>query len=110
DDDDARASEGEVFGAGLGGDDGASEVVHPGEVGQVAVVVAVVAAAREEEPAGQPDRLAGVGALGGDVPAAVGARPVGGHDAVVEPDVAVDALVGRGGADVLQDRGPVRDG
>src|SRR4029453_19443565 len=101
DDDDAPAVDGEVLGPGLGVDDGAPEVVHPGEVGEVAVVVAVVAPAREEEPAGQPDRLAGVGALGGDVPAAVGARPVGGHDAVVGPDVAVGALVGRGGGGVL---------
>ncbi len=32
------------------------------------------------------------------------------HDAVVEPDVLVDAGLARGVADVLQDRGAVGDG
>ena len=99
----------EVFGPRLRVHDGALEPVHAGEVGLVAVVVAVVAAAREHEAAGELDGLAGVGALGGDVPAGLLGGPVGPHDAVVEPDVLVDAGLGGGVLDVLQDRLAVGD-
>ncbi len=64
DHDDPLAGVVEVLGPGLGVDERALEASMPGEVGQVAVVVAVVAAAREEEAARELDRLAGVGALG----------------------------------------------
>jgi hypothetical protein len=87
DDDDALAGNVEVVGPALGVHDRAGEAVHARKIRQVAVVVAVVAAAREEEAAGQLDGLAGAGALGGDAPAGVESRPVGPHDAVLEPDV-----------------------
>ena len=94
----------------LGVDDRPAEAVSAGEVGLVAVVVAVVAAAGEQEPAGELHRLSGVGAFGGDVPAGFVARPVGGHDAVVEADVAIDALLRGGVLYVPQDRVTVGDG
>ena len=50
DDDELLACVSEVLGPLLGMDHPSREVVHAGEVGEVAVVVSVVAAAREHEP------------------------------------------------------------
>jgi hypothetical protein len=102
----------EVLGPVLGVDDGAGEAVAAGELGQVAPVVAVVAGAREQEPAGELDPLLlaiSDGVLGGDVPAGLVGRPVGGHDAVAEADLLVDPLLGRRVLDVLPDRLAVGD-
>jgi hypothetical protein len=77
DDHDSLARVVEVLGPVLGVHDGAPEAVHAGEVREAALVVAVVAAAGEQEPAGELHRLAGVGALGGEAPAGVLARPGG---------------------------------
>ena len=58
DDHDPLADVVEVLGPVLGVNEGAGEVAHAGEVGQVAVVVAVVAGAREEEARGELDGAA----------------------------------------------------
>jgi hypothetical protein len=100
----------EVGGPRLWVHDPPAEAVHAREVGLVAAVVAVVAAAGEDEPRGDLDHLARVGALRGDVPASVVAAPVGRGDPVVEPDVLVDAALGGGVLDVAQDRLAVGDG
>ena len=97
------------FGPGLRVHDGAGEVGHAFEVGLVPVVVAVVAAAGEEERGRELDGLVGVGAFRGDVPERVGRRPVGRNDAVVEADVAVDAGLARRVLDVLEDGVAVGD-
>ena len=55
DDDDPLSGEVEYLGPGLRVHDRAGEVLHAVEVGQIPVVVAVVAAAREEEARGQVD-------------------------------------------------------
>ncbi len=89
--------------------DGPGEEIGAREVGLVAVVVAVVAAAREQEAAGELDRLAGVGPFGYDVPARIACGPVGPHDPVAEADLVDDAGLGRGVADVLQDRSTIGD-
>src|SRR3546814_12852926 len=59
----------EVLGPVLGVHEIAPEPIGTGEVGLVAVVVAVVPAAGEQEPAGEQQGLAGVRANGGHVPA-----------------------------------------
>ena len=87
DHDDLLAGVVEVLGPGLRVHDRSGEAVHAGEVGLVALVVAVVAGAGEEEAGGELHGLSGVGALGGDVPHAVGGRPGGVGDPVVEADV-----------------------
>ncbi len=109
DDDDPLGAHVEVLGPGLGVYYEAGEVVHAGEVGQVSPVVAVVAAAGEQEAGRQVHGFAGVGALRRDVPARVGARPVGRSHAVVEADVRVDARLGRRVLDILEDRVAVGD-
>src|SRR5699024_7475382 len=91
-------------------DELALEVVHAREIGLVATVVAVVAAAREIEAARDGDGLAGVGALGGDGPAGGVGVTFRTNDAVVEADVAVDAGLGCGLAYVVEDRITVGDG
>ena len=63
------------------------------ELGLVAVVVAVVAGAGENESARDLQRFAGVGPFGGDEPAGCGRVPLDADHAVVEPDPLVDALV-----------------
>ncbi len=89
--------------------DTALELVQAGKLGLVPVVVAVVPATREDEATGEVDDLAGVGALGGDVPAHLVAGPVGRNDAVVEPNLLIDARVSGGVPDVLEDIGTVGD-
>ena len=73
------------------------------------LVVAVVARAREQEAAAELDRLAGVGALDLHQPAGIRGRPLGGHDAMVEADPPVDAMLARCVADVVEDRGAIHD-
>ena len=85
------AGVGEIGRPGLGVSDDPLEVVHAGEIGQISPVVAVVAAAREDEAGGELDFLAGVGSGRHDLPAGLVTGPVGSHDAVIEPDLPVDA-------------------
>src|ERR1700751_4409260 len=87
----------------------ALEALDPREVGEVALVVAVVAAAHEQKAGGERHRLAGVGALGGNGPARIVGRPVRADDAVVEADAAIDSVGAGGLADVVQDRLAVAD-
>ena len=87
----------------------AAEALDARPVGRVALVVPVVARAREQEPAGHLDRLAAVGALHLDGPARIGRGPLRGHDAVLEADLPVDSVLARRGADVVEDRRAVRD-
>ena len=100
----------EVVGPVLGVDDRPLETIDILEIGDVAPVVAVVAAAGEQEAAGELDRRARVRALGDDVPPGGRTRPVGREDAVAEADAAIDALVPRGVLDVAADVVAVGDG
>ena len=99
----------EAFGPGLGVHDGAGEVGHAGEVGQVPVVVAVVPAAGEEEGGGELE----VSLV--SVRSAVmrqsesGVDQSGRGDPVVEADVGIDAGFPGGVLDVLQYRVAVSD-
>src|SRR3546814_7195979 len=97
------ASDLEVLGPVLGVHEIAPEPIGTGEVGLVAVVVAVVPAAGEQEPAGEQQGLAGVSANGGHVPACVSGGPLGADDAVLEADVGVDPLLGGRVLDVVPD-------
>src|SRR5690606_38184513 len=87
----------------------APDAVRSLEAAQVAVVVPVLATAVAHEPAGELEGRAGVGPLGGDVPAGVLPGPLGPHHLVVESDVGVDALLGGGVLDVVPDRLAVDD-
>src|SRR5258708_9842530 len=89
-------------------DDLALETLGAREVGGVAALVAVVAAAEEQEVGGYADGLA-VAAQGLDGPGGVLAGPGGGLHLVAVADVPVDAVVAGRLADVLQDRGAVGD-
>jgi hypothetical protein len=89
--------------------DPAAEALGALECRCVALVVAVVAGAREQEVAGQARRLLGVGALDIDRPSRIVRRPLGAHDAMAEVDLSVDAVVTRRVPDVAEYRGPVRD-
>ena len=102
DDDDLLSADVEAFGPGLGMHDGARKVGHAVEVGQVAVVVAVVPAAAEEEGGGEFEGLVGVRPLGGDAPERIGRRPAGRSDPVVEANVGIDARFPGGVLDVLE--------
>ena len=99
----------EVVGPGLRMHDATVEPIGAGEVRLIAVVVAVVPGAPEQERARERHGVAGVRALGRDVPPGLGGRPVGGDHAVPEADLGVDALGGGGVLDVAQDRRPVGD-
>ena len=100
----------DVLGPLLRVDDWAGEALHALEVRRVALVVAVVAAAEEQEPARHADRFARVAPLRLDGPPRVVARPLRARDAVVEADVFVDPVHGCGLAHVAPDRRPVGDG
>ena len=89
-------------------DDRAGEALFALELRREPFVVAVVAAARPEEVAGQPQPLA-VLALRLDRPARPLARPLGGDDAVAVADPPLDPVLARGLAHVGEDRGPVGD-
>ena len=91
--------------------DPAAEPVDAREGRRVALVVAVVARAHEQEAAGQralarpwsgPPRVT--------VQRASGARPLGVHDARPEADPRVHAVLTGGVADVVEDRRAVGDG
>ncbi len=87
---------------------GSGEPGEIGEVGRVALGIAVIPGAGEEEVAGEADGLGGAvwrGALGFDGPGGLLRRPGSADDAMAEADVAVDAFVAGGGDDVFADFG-----
>src|SRR4029079_12325050 len=86
----------------------AGVLLDPGQVGEVALVVVVVAGAAPQERAGQLDRA--VGSLRGDRPAGGVGVPCRRDDPVVVADVPVDAVLPGGVADVAEDRGAVGQG
>jgi hypothetical protein len=90
-------------------DDRALEALAALELGREALVVAVVAAAHEQEAAREPDRLLRVGAQRLDRPSRVLGRPLGPDDPMVEADPPVDPVLPRGLADVVEDRRAVGD-
>ncbi len=93
----------------LGVHDLPGEVLAAGEVGAVALVVAVVAGAHVQEGAGQPHLLAGVAAARGHRPARLLGGPAGADRPVGEADPLLHP-VGLGGvADIAEDRGSVGD-
>ena len=100
----------QIAGPVLGVNDRPRESLGSGEVRRIALVVAVVAGAHEQEAAGEPHGLPRVRSLGFHRPARVGRRPLGVHHPVVEADPAVDAPIARRVTDVLEDRRPVGDG
>src|SRR6185437_7011240 len=69
----------------------------------------VIAAAHEEEIAGEARELFLRTDFSLDRPARIGARPCGALDLVTEADVPVDAVLGRGLADIGADGGAVGD-
>ena len=81
---------------------------EPANVGAIALLVVVVAAAQEQERAGDLCCVPLLSMLQG--PAVLRVRPVGADDLLVEPDVLVDAVHGRGALDVVEDRLAVGDG
>ena len=103
DDHDPLAAVVEIDGPVLRVHDLAAEGLPALEVRGESLVVAVVAARRKQPAGADRGALAGVGALDVDVPAGVGARPVRAENLVVEPDVAVDAVLGDRLAEVRQD-------
>ena len=109
DDDDPAACDVEVRRPRLRVHDRAPERGQAGDVGRVAVVVAVVAAAQVQEGAG-PALGRALGRADLDGPALPGGRPGRRDDPVPEPDVAVDPELGGGLLQVAQDRVTVGDG
>ncbi len=107
DHDDLLARVVEVLRPVLRMDDGALEVVVALEGRQVALVVVVVTAAREQERARHLALLAVV--VDGERPSIVGVRPLGGQHPVAVADVFVDAVLRRGLFDVGLDRRTVGD-
>lgn len=77
------------------------EILRAGESRRVALVVVVVAAAQKEEFAGEGAERAV--ALDVNGPAVFRGRPIGTDHLVVEPDMPVDSIHGRGALDVLED-------
>ena len=109
DDDHALAAVVGVLGPELRMHDLAPEAIDAVELGRVALVVAVVAGAGEEEAARQLGGLTGVGAFDLHGPARIVRRPLGADDAVVVADLVVDPMLPRRLADVVQDRSAVDD-
>ena len=99
----------DVAGPVLRVDDPALEALAALELRQVALVVAVVARAAEQEAAGHAHRLPGVRPLGVHGPARIGARPLRPDHPVPEADPAVDAVLARRIAHVVEDRRPIGD-
>ena len=89
-------------------DQGALEVLRPGEVRRIALVVVVIAPAQEQELAGYLDRLAVNLGLNG--PEGVVRRPGRIPDQMSEADVGLDPLVLRRIAHVFQDGRAVGNG
>ena len=79
------------------------------EVRRVALVVAVVAAAHQQEAAGQVHGLFGVAAPRLHGPSGIGGGPLGAHDAVVKADLPIDTVLAGRLAYVVEDRRPVGD-
>ena len=108
DHDDLLARVVEVLGPVLGVDDGALEVLRAGELRRVALVVVVVAAASEQEVAGDLHLFAV--ALDAKRPPVVRVGPVGGDHLLAVPDVLVDAGLGDRLLEIVHDRRAVGDG
>src|SRR5690606_26226574 len=87
----------------------AAEALGAGELGGVSLVVAVIAAADEEEAAGHGHGVARLPPLDLDRPARLLARPGGGDDPVAEPDPLLDPGLAGGVADIGEDRRAVGD-
>ncbi len=102
----------DVVGPFLRMHDAAGEILGARKFRRIAVLVIVVAGAHEQEIAGEADRLrrafAG-GAFGLHGPARLRRRPGRPLDPVVEADLVLDAVLGSGLADVIQDPRPVRN-
>ena len=103
DDHDARTLDLEPLRPVLGVEVRTGEAIDPGELGEVTLVVAVVAGAGDHPPAPETHGFAGVDPFGVDLPARVGRRPRDPPHAVAEPQVTpqielVDRVV-----EVLQD-------
>src|SRR5690242_17826733 len=88
-------------------DDAAGEIVAAGEVGRVAAGVIVIARTHEEEVAAEL-RLA-VRACNGYRPGCGVRRPARCRHALAIADVLVDAVFGRGFADIVENRRSVGD-
>src|SRR5207302_3635277 len=102
----------DVFGPFLRMHDAAGEISRAGEFRRVARFVAVVAGAHEQEIAGEAHDLRDTRAcraFGFHGPACVRRRPGGALDAMTKANLVVDAVLGRGLADVVQDPRPVGD-
>src|SRR3954453_19316826 len=97
----------EVFGPVLRVNELAGETVGLREVRQIALGVIVIAAAHEEEIAGEVQRLLAVLRL--DSPTRIARRPFRARDAMMEPYLFLDAVFPRRVADVFEDRGAVSD-
>ena len=92
--------------------DAAGEIVAAGKFRRVAFLVFVIARAHEQEIAGEAHQLGA--ALARDAfdlhgPARLRRRPRRALDPVMKADLLVDAVLGRGLADVVQDPRPVGD-
>ncbi len=109
DDHNALALVVELRGPALWVDDLSAEALGACERRIERLVVAVVAAGREQPIAGERQRLTRVGAPYVDGPAPVLARELGALDGVVEADLAVDAVLACRFADVVEDRRTVGD-
>src|SRR5262245_40618385 len=90
-------------------DDRALEALLVLELRGVALLIAVVPGAHEDEVRGEADGLAGVRALRVDGPGRVVARPRGTRGAMAVADVLVDAVLGGRLRHVAQDRRAVGD-
>src|SRR4029077_5747201 len=99
-----------ILGPLLGMDNGAPEAFPALELGGVALLVAVVAGAHQEEVAGEPDGLAGLRPHRLDRPRGVLARPARARRAMAETDVAVHVVLGGRLTHVVEDRRTVGDG
>ena len=80
------------------------EVLDSGELRGVALVVVVVATAEMDKACGHLQAIARVDQLDLDQPTCGGGIPVGADQLVAEADLLVDAVLGRGLADVLASR------
>ncbi len=103
----------DVVGPFLRMHDAAGEILAAGKLGRIAFLVFVIAGAHEQETAGEAHDLgrplAHRSALGLHGPAPILRRPRRPPDPMVEADLLVDAVVGGGLADVIQDPRAVRD-
>src|SRR5271155_5242449 len=105
---DAFASDVEVFGPMLGMHDAAAVAVHPGPTRHVASRVVVIAAAHVKKVAGELKPLPfRAGSVNGPFGIGRGPRRLGYGEAVA--DFLVDAVFTCRFADVIDDRGAVRD-